>query len=239
MLALALAGCLGMGGGDDASAGTSTGDSQPDRGLAIQRHDTASEHVTASIGTVTGDVTYDDLVVTVSGAPSPYTFGGDASFREAKYGVGGVSDASSPVRQGNLVTIPASGSVTVTFTDSQSGETWATFSAEVPDKDPPPTPTNVAPADGASKVSRTPTFKWKPVADPSGATYTLEVSLDKNFGRDLVVQKHQDISSTSYQPGGDNKLAPGQTYYWHVRAVDSQGNTGSWSPTWSFTTKPR
>lgn len=235
LAASALAGCLGGDDGGPASDGSP--DAAADRSVAIGGTQTASERAQLIVGEVEGEVTYGDLVVSVDGAP--YAFAAEPSFRDATYSANGVSDPATPVARGDVVVVPAAGQVEVAFHDADSGSVWSRVDVTVPDDDAPSSPALAAPEDGASGVPMAPTFQWAPVADPSGVVYSLQVSLDETFSQDLVVHEFEEISATEFQLDDDEELAPGQTYHWHVRAHDSAGNVGVWSPTWSFTTEPR
>jgi hypothetical protein len=88
----------------------------------------------------------------------------------------------------------------------------------------------LTPSAGSSIVNRTPTLAWK--CSIEAASYKLQVSIDKNFGK-LVVDE-AGLSSTSYNiPAG--KLTHDRTYYWRVNAT-SGGKTSAWSEVWSFRT---
>ena len=87
-----------------------------------------------------------------------------------------------------------------------------------------------APETGSSIVNRTPTLAWK--CSIEAASYRLQVSIDKNFGK-LVVDE-AGLKNTSYNiPAG--KLTHDRTYYWRVSAT-SGGKTSAWSEVWSFRT---
>ncbi|MEI6947587.1 LamG-like jellyroll fold domain-containing protein [Paraflavisolibacter sp. H34] len=93
---------------------------------------------------------------------------------------------------------------------------------------PPPAPVLVAPADGATNVSQTPTLSWNTAA---GATrYGVQVSEFSNFS--TLAYSQENLGTTSVQPTG---LAGGKLYYWRVHAGNSGGD-GDWSATRSFTT---
>lgn len=234
LVASAFAGCLGGDDGGTASDGTDQRSAEPS--MDLEKRGTDSERAQFSVASVAGGLAYGDLVVAVDG--DPYRFAADASFREATYTANGIDDPSTPVAAGNVLEVPAAGSVEVTFRDADTGAVWDRFDVTVPDEDAPSSPQLQSPQDGESGVSTTPTFVWAPVADPSGVTYSLEVSLDESFSEDVVVQRHDDITSSEFRMNQD-QLVPGQTYYWHVRATDGEENAGAWSPTWSFTTEPR
>lgn len=235
LLATAFAGCLG--GDDGGSSDAGADDSTAGPSLTVDNRGTDSERARATVAAVAGDITYDRLVISVNG--EPYQFATEASYEQATYTANGVEDASAQVSVGDVIMIPAAGSVDLGFRDARTGEVWDSYTVDVPDDDAPTAPQLQSPGNGESGVSRNPTFQWASVTDPSGVAYRIEVSLDKTFSKSVLVQHKEGISSTQYQMSEDNQLAPATTYYWHVRAVDSEANVGAWSPTWSFTTAPR
>ncbi|MEK9138620.1 MAG: fibronectin type III domain-containing protein, partial [Bacteroidota bacterium] len=93
---------------------------------------------------------------------------------------------------------------------------------------PPPAPSLVSPANGATKVSIAPTLTWN--ASSGAASYQLQVSTSSTFSTFVVNQS--GITSTSFAVSG---LAYSTTYYWRVNAANAGGNS-PWSATWSFTT---
>ena len=68
-------------------------------------------------------------------------------------------------------------------------------------------------------------FEWNPVA---GASEYLLEWWGGPYGK---MQPCGWSSATSCQVG---TVWAGNTYFWHVKARDSQGNSSDWSPTWSF-----
>ncbi|MBI3365890.1 MAG: hypothetical protein HY033_13410, partial [Ignavibacteriae bacterium] len=95
---------------------------------------------------------------------------------------------------------------------------------------PPPAPTLLSPANGATGQSTNPTLSWNAV---SGATsYTVDVCIYSNFSAGVLT--YSGITGTSQQVGPLGTLT---TYYWRVAAVNTIG-TGPYSSVWSFTTAP-
>ncbi len=112
----------------------------------------------------------------------------------------------------------------VTATDKAGNK--ATF--ELPlESQPPPEPTPLYPTNqrfgwfGAQTV----TFKWEPVDDPSGVSYTVEVGTNPRVFPPVVSK--ENIAGNTWSV----KLKPG-TYYWRVRAVDGCGNMSDWESTY-------
>jgi hypothetical protein len=102
----------------------------------------------------------------------------------------------------------------------------------------------VYPADGGESDGTDVVFRWQPAADPDGyaiADYEFELSryadmrwpLSTNFYR--LISRTGDKGKSQYTLPGAGLLAPGATYYWHVRAKDAEGVWGPWSRAWSFT----
>ncbi len=83
------------------------------------------------------------------------------------------------------------------------------------------------PVDMASEVNySTVSFNW---TDAFGATsYELEVDVNSDFSTSEVFSPGNSVQSVS-------NLLPNTTYYWRVRATDSE-SFGAYSDTWSFTT---
>jgi len=104
---------------------------------------------------------------------------------------------------------------------------------EVHYSEPPPAPTLVSPADGATVATGTPTFTWNAAADPDGDTVTYQIQADDSgcsFASPEIDQS--GIGATTFTPGA--ALANG-VYCWRVRAVDQHGLAGPWSATRSVT----
>jgi hypothetical protein len=95
----------------------------------------------------------------------------------------------------------------------------------IEDHHPPHEPTPITPMGhsfgiwGAKEV----TFSWNGVSDPSGITYTLEISRNVNFDQFEAGMQRTGLLETSYA----SILEPGM-YYWRVKAVDGAGNESYW-----------
>jgi len=85
---------------------------------------------------------------------------------------------------------------------------------------PPPTPNLLYPCGGQRFGWFGPqivTFKWEPVSDPSGVSYTLEVGQNTQVWPPTVTKT--GLTSTTCAI----RLEPG-TYFWRVKAIDGAGN---------------
>ena len=92
----------------------------------------------------------------------------------------------------------------------------------------PSAPTLQSPANDASTNVNTPAFNWTDVTDPSGVTYTLQVSTD---GFSTFVINQAGITSSDFT----SSTLLDDTYSWRVRAVDGVGNVGAFSSTFTVT----
>lgn len=119
----------------------------------------------------------------------------------------------------------------VSSLDPVGNAEWSpTYVFHVDTSPPAEAPTLLSPPDNYFTNLRRPVFRWTAVSDPSGVTYTLEISNDASFS--LNVQTIEGISDNQYSlPSAleDN------TYFWRVRAVDSLGHMGPFSSSRSFT----
>jgi hypothetical protein len=90
----------------------------------------------------------------------------------------------------------------------------------------PPKPVIISPRDDSFGWSgtQTVTFNWGAVPEPEGVTYTLEIGQNFDFNPPLPELQMTRLTSTTF-----NMDIPQGTYYWRVRAVDSQGNEGNWA----------
>ena len=92
----------------------------------------------------------------------------------------------------------------------------------------PSAPTLNLPVNGSTISDNTPYFDW---SDVSGASnYELQVDNMSNFSSPNIDQKN--LTSSSYT--AVSSLSD-STWYWRVRAKDSNGTWGNWSSTWNFT----
>ena len=92
-------------------------------------------------------------------------------------------------------------------------------------------PTLIAPLNGASGISTSPSFDWSDV--PFATKYHLQVSTTPDF-LNLIINKN-DIAVSNYTVPAP--LAFNTTYYWRVYAGDNFGWSYA-SSEWSFTSMP-
>lgn len=90
-------------------------------------------------------------------------------------------------------------------------------------------PTLLVPPNGASFISTAPQFVWTRVDGASG--YHLQVATDQNFISGVAINDTTLVDTVH----GVTGLAGGTTYYWRVRAR-SAGQSGAFSPVFSFST---
>jgi len=113
------------------------------------------------------------------------------------------------------------------YNASKTGPTWH-FTTR--GNDPPNTPSNSSPADGATNVYINVIISWTG-GDPDGDDVTYDVYFG-NSSSPPKVKSNQ--SSTSYDPPG--VLNFDTTYYWKIVAWD-EFNYSTSGPLWSFTTE--
>jgi MSHA biogenesis protein MshQ len=98
--------------------------------------------------------------------------------------------------------------------------------------EPPPAPTLVSPADGATVNTSSPAFDWTDVVDPDGDAVTYEIQADDSgCGFASLEIDQTGLATSDFTPVS---LANG-TYCWRARAVDALGAPSPWSATWSVT----
>jgi hypothetical protein len=98
------------------------------------------------------------------------------------------------------------------------------------DSTPPATPVSLKPAQGSQQSAET-SFSWLASDDPSGVTYTLQVSQDAAFSHLVAVK--DGLKTTEYKLSKAEKLASSTettgVYYWRVKAIDGAVNESAWS----------
>ncbi|RLF38684.1 MAG: hypothetical protein DRN00_03590 [Thermoplasmata archaeon] len=95
---------------------------------------------------------------------------------------------------------------------------------------PPYTPSDPFPPDGATNVSIAPILKWRGGDPDKGDKVFYDIYLGPSVPPPKVAQ---NVPFTTYDPG---LLEPGKTYYWRVVAKDSHGSEAV-GPIWTFTTR--
>jgi MSHA biogenesis protein MshQ len=94
---------------------------------------------------------------------------------------------------------------------------------------PPPAPSLVSPADGATVTNPLPVFDWTDVVDPDGDAVTYDMQADDSGCAFASPEINQTgLAASTHTPGA--ALANG-TYCWRARAVDAIGAVGPWSAT--------
>jgi len=109
---------------------------------------------------------------------------------------------------------------------STSGPIWS-FTTKV--NNPPNTPSNPSPPNGATNVNLNVDLSWTG-GDPDGDPVTYDVYFGTTSPPPLVISNQ---SGTTYDPG---TLNHNTTYYWKIVAWDVYGATKA-GPIWSFTTR--
>ncbi len=130
-----------------------------------------------------------------------------------------VSNTGAAAAGAYTITITGTGGITSAFT---------TVTLNVFDTTPS-TVTLTTPPDGATGVDILPTFAW--TAATQGATYTIEVDDDPNFGSVDYIATVRETGHTATSP-----LNPDTTYHWRVRA-ENPCSSGNNSDVFSFTTR--
>ena len=98
---------------------------------------------------------------------------------------------------------------------------------------PPPAPSLLLPADGATLATPVPAFDWTDVVDPDGDAVTYEIQADDSgCGFPSLEINQTGLATSDFTPGAP--LANG-IYCWRARAVDALGAAGPWSATRNVT----
>ena len=111
---------------------------------------------------------------------------------------------------------------TATDAAGNASDCSSTSVTYIEDSTAPPSPTLVAPADGAVTNDATPAFDWSDVG--GAASYELLVDDNSDFSSPEIDQTA--IAPSNFTPG--SALADG-TYSWKVRARDATSNAGAYS----------
>ncbi|MPY90357.1 MAG: hypothetical protein GEU99_20850 [Luteitalea sp.] len=101
--------------------------------------------------------------------------------------------------------------------------------------------TALEPPNGAVVKTLTPQLRWASTTDPDPGDTVVDYQVMVSLRPDC----RWPLSPTLYQSVGSREttwkvpasfLNPGTTYYWRVRARDSRGDIGEWSPVFHFET---
>jgi hypothetical protein len=124
-----------------------------------------------------------------------------------------------------------SGKHNVTATDAGGASATAVFNMETT---PPSVPQIVSPKEGsrAGLFDRvTPTFEWGAVSDPSGVSYSLQISAQSDFATTALSK--ENLVESKYTLTDDEALLRGK-YYWRVKAIDGASNDSGWTQSIEF-----
>jgi predicted phage tail protein len=108
--------------------------------------------------------------------------------------------------------------------DLNPGKFSKTYTFSV-DSTPPPAPTLLSPANGAS-TPRRPWLKWSAVS--GSAKYQIEVDNNADFSS-------PEFSASTNKTTSQAKNLLARSYYWRVRVSDAAGNWSDWSAAYLFT----
>lgn len=100
-----------------------------------------------------------------------------------------------------------------------------------------PVPTHVSPANGSTNTSaNTTSIEWSDVTNNNGGiTYIYQSATDSTTNPDGSFTTPAYTSGPLSESMIGTAGTPEGTYYWHVKAVDSEGNESAWSEPWSLT----
>jgi hypothetical protein len=121
-----------------------------------------------------------------------------------------------------------------------AGGRWQAWSAPInyTTANPPTTPVKLKPATGSRVTTYTPTLDWKNSTVPLGTTfayYQVQIATDAKFTNVVVDEQLDGVANSLYKvlPG---VLAKNKSYYWRVRAFNTDGQFSVWSSVWRFVT---
>ncbi len=150
-------------------------------------------------------------------------------------GVSSVFDPTSVEVPGNAewtLTVDSSasaGTSTITMTGDDGEDTHESELTLVLDEFLSDGPGLVAPEDGSSDLTLTPTFSWDGLTDVTD--YRIQVATDAGFS-DVIVDEMVEDTAFSLE----NELETGTEYFWRVQGSNLCGG-GEWSETSMFTTR--
>jgi IPT/TIG domain len=119
----------------------------------------------------------------------------------------------------------------ITATDANGATATTVFNIETI---PPAVPLIISPKEGGRAGlfdNVKPTFEWGAVTDPSGVSYSLQISSQSDFSTTLLSK--DNLAEPKYTLTDAEALARG-TYYWRVKAIDGASNDSGWSPSIEF-----
>ncbi len=105
---------------------------------------------------------------------------------------------------------------------ADNGTLWSFKTLPLPSK-----PVLTAPANNFQTNDQTPDFSWNTTAN--AVSYSMAIALDKNYNSVVDIYSGTSAAYTSAA------TLPEGIYYWHVKAINSNGESGQWSVTRSFT----
>jgi len=119
----------------------------------------------------------------------------------------------------------------LTATDAGGASATAVFNMETT---PPSVPQIVSPKEG-SRVGLfdriTATFEWGAVSDPSGVSYSLQISTQSDFATTLLSK--ENLAEAKYTLTDEEALSRGK-YFWRVKAIDGASNDSGWTESIEF-----
>jgi hypothetical protein len=109
-----------------------------------------------------------------------------------------------------------------------------------PNNKNPAKPELIAPEDGATNVTLTPTLETNPFSDPENdgharTEWQISTQLD-DFSDDLLVFKAESDLALTALTVTDYILEENASYYWRVRFTDDEGAKSGWSDVYGFET---
>ncbi len=138
-----------------------------------------------------------------------------------------IYDGNNNTDYGNDLSIGTDGNIYVGGDVTLTGSYNKMAAISLPDNFPPTVPELVSPADNGYENNLTVTFTWNASEDPetSVSGYYAAYSLDSTFAT------YDSVWSTDTT---ENVVLTDATWYWAVRAKDSNGNLSKFSEIWSF-----
>jgi len=119
--------------------------------------------------------------------------------------------------------------------EKQSLDITVTGTCATEDTTPPPAPAQAVPGNGLSIGCKGfQNLVWIPVDDESGIG-EYQVNVQRHSGDNNWQEVPGSVFSGIHDKQLNIAVECGWAYRWQVRAVDGEGNTGSWSSWWQFT----